>query len=79
MCLSTILTTPGGNFYALKLANLAINDGSRICFGHADVQGNGHSARSSGGCGVVKGLIVVMVNGEGRGVACRVMKPIDEI
>ena len=35
----------------------------------------GHSARLSGVDGVSKGLIVVKLNGEGRGVLCRVVKP----
>jgi hypothetical protein len=35
----------------------------------------GLSARLSGVAGAINGLIVVKINGEGRGVACRVMKP----
>jgi hypothetical protein len=35
----------------------------------------GHSARSSGVDGKIEGLIVVNLNGEGRGVTCRVVKP----
>jgi hypothetical protein len=47
--------------------------------GQSVVQPIGHSARMSGGNGAIKGLIVVIPNGEGRGVACRVCKPIGEI
>src|ERR1017187_615640 len=41
--------------------------------GQSVVQLTGHSARWSGRQGVSKGLIVVIVNGGGRGVACRVV------
>jgi len=52
-----------------------------ICFvsifhtgcGQSVVQTTGHSARSSGRQGVSKGQIVVILNGEGRGVPCRVV------
>jgi hypothetical protein len=39
------------------------------------VQLTGHPARLSDVAGAINGLIVVKINGEGRGVACRVMKP----
>ena len=35
----------------------------------------GHSARPSSVDGEIEGLIVVNLNGEGRGVACRAVKP----
>jgi hypothetical protein len=35
----------------------------------------GHSARSAGVDGKIEGLIVVNLNGEGRGVACCAVKP----
>jgi hypothetical protein len=47
----------------------------RIGLGQAFVQLTGHSARSSGVDGKIEGLIVVNLNGEGRGVACRAVKP----
>jgi excisionase family DNA binding protein len=43
--------------------------------GQSGVQPLGHSARSSGVDGAIKGQIVVNRNGEGRGVPCRVVKP----
>jgi hypothetical protein len=43
--------------------------------GQSDVQLTGHSARLSSGNGVNNGQIVVELNGEGRGAACRVVKP----
>ncbi len=33
------------------------------------------SIRLSNGDGAIEGLIVVKINGEGRGVTCRAMKP----
>jgi hypothetical protein len=47
----------------------------RIGLGQAVAQLTGHSARSSGVDGKIEGLIVVNLNGEGRGVACRAVKP----
>ena len=47
----------------------------RIGFGQPAAQLTGHSARSSGVDGKIEGLIVVNLNGEGRGVACRAVKP----
>jgi hypothetical protein len=47
----------------------------RIGLGQSVAQLTGHSARSSGVDGAIKGLIVVNLNGEGRGVACRAIKP----
>ncbi len=41
--------------------------------GQSVVQPTGHSARLSVVDGVIKGLIVVILNGEGRGVPCRVV------
>ena len=35
----------------------------------------GHATRLSSVDGAINGLIVVILNGEGRGVACRVIKP----
>jgi hypothetical protein len=43
--------------------------------GQSDVQLTGHPARLYDEAGAINGLIVVKINGEGRGVACRVMKP----
>ena len=43
--------------------------------GQSVVQFTGHSARLSSALGTIKGLIVVKINGEGRGVACRAVKP----
>jgi hypothetical protein len=36
---------------------------------------NGHATRLSSVDGAINGLIVVILNGEGRGVACRASKP----
>jgi hypothetical protein len=47
--------------------------------GRPDVQLTGHSARLSGGLRVWEGLIVVKLNGGGRGVACRAIKPIGKL
>jgi hypothetical protein len=47
----------------------------RIGLGQSIAQLTGHSARSSGVDGKIEGLIVVNLNGEGRGVACRAVKP----
>jgi hypothetical protein len=47
----------------------------RIGLGQPVVQLTGHSARSSGVDGKIEGLIVVNLNGEGRGVTCRAVKP----
>jgi hypothetical protein len=35
----------------------------------------GHTTRLSSVDGAINGLIVVILNGEGRGVACRASKP----
>ena len=43
--------------------------------GQSDVQLTGHPDRLSSAVGAIKGLIVVKINGEGRGVTCRVVKP----
>jgi hypothetical protein len=47
----------------------------RIGLGQPVAQLTGHSARSSGVDGKIEGLIVVNLNGGGRGVACRAVKP----
>lgn len=47
----------------------------RIGLGQSVAQLAGHSARPSGVDGAIEGIIVVKVNGEGRGVACRAIKP----
>jgi hypothetical protein len=49
--------------------------GFRVRSGQADVQLTGRSARPSSGSGGRKGQIVGRSNGEGRGVACRAIKP----
>ena len=43
--------------------------------GQPGVKIGGHNERSSGVHGVSEGLIVVNLNGEGRGVASRTLKP----
>jgi hypothetical protein len=43
--------------------------------GQSGVPCSGHSTRWSGGNGANKGLIVVRIDGGGRGEACRAMKP----
>lgn len=48
---------------------------SHIGRGQSDVQFRGHPARRSSAVGAINGLIVVKINGEGRGVTCRAMKP----
>jgi len=47
--------------------------------GHPDVQLTGHSTRLSGGVRVWNGLIVVKLNGGGRGVTYRAIKPIGKL
>jgi hypothetical protein len=47
--------------------------------GHPDVQLTGHSTRLSGGVRVWDGLIVVKLNGGGRGVTCRAIKPVGKL
>ena len=43
--------------------------------GQPDVRLSDRSSRPSSGDGISKGQIVDKTNGEGRGVACRVLKP----
>jgi hypothetical protein len=43
--------------------------------GQSDVQLKRHSDMPVQRVGAINGLIVVKINGEGRGVPCRVMKP----
>ena len=66
---------PGTEADRVFRAALAGRDHFRIGLGQAVVQLTGHSARSSGVDGAIEGLIVVKLNGEGRGVPCRVVKP----
>jgi hypothetical protein len=47
----------------------------RIGLGQSDALLAGRSARLSSVDGAIEGIIVVKVNGEGRGVACRAIKP----
>ena len=47
--------------------------------GQSIVRFTGHSARSSGVDGAFEGLIVVNLNGEGRGVPCRAVKPSEKL
>ncbi|MGP8201928.1 MAG: hypothetical protein ACLQU4_20750 [Limisphaerales bacterium] len=47
----------------------------RIGLGQSVAQLTGHSARPSGVDGGIEGLIVVNLNGEGRGVPSRATKP----
>jgi hypothetical protein len=47
--------------------------------GHPDVQLTGHSTRLSVGVRVWNGLIVVKLNGGGRGVTYRAIKPIGKL
>jgi hypothetical protein len=57
------------------MSRYAVNVTLTMGLAESIVQITGYSARSSGVDGGIEGLTVVKLNGEGRGVACRAIKP----